>query len=107
MSEPTTRTFWLLFADDEPPEGKGFLGVCVVDVTAGDAATAKQVIARRFPNAQPDAEWIAAAIRHAWAHGCNPGGEIATYDITGQAQAETVPRNRLLQKDELLALGLI
>ncbi len=78
-----TKTFWLSFCDPDRPAGDRFLGVCVVDVTEADAARSKAIIAARFPNALPGAEWIAAATSVARHAGCNPGGEVAGYDVTG------------------------
>jgi hypothetical protein len=102
-----TRTFWLSFVDPDKPEGQRLLGVAIVDVNDEEAAHAKLDVAARFPNAQPDAEWIAAATSRAWAVGCNPGGEIGFMDITGQPQAAHGPRDRLMQYAELLDLGLV
>lgn len=78
---PTMKTFWLSFCDAERPEGERFLGACIVDVTDEEAADALIEIALRFPFAQPDAEWIAAATRKAHILGCNPGGQVASMEI--------------------------
>lgn len=103
-----TKTFWLSFCDPDAPAGQQFRGVCVVDVDDADAGTAAIDLAARFPNAQPGAEWIAAAMRKAWREGCNPGGEVATMELAPEALAAAppIPRNRLLQKDELRACGV-
>ena len=102
-----TRSYWLSFCDNDRPEGERFLGVAIVDVTDADAAAAKAIIDQRFPHHAPDAEWIAAASRKAWQEGCNPGGEMATMEITDLPVPEGVecPRNRLLTRDELARLG--
>lgn len=103
-----TRTFWLSFCDDDRPQGQQFLGVCVVDVTTTDADEALADIAMRFPQAKDGAEWIAAASKKAWREGCNPGGEMASADITeALAYAPVpVPRNRLMSFADLEALDL-
>lgn len=90
------RTFWLSFCDNHRPPGQRFLGVCVVDVTDEMAAEALEKIRREFPRAQAGAEWIAAATAQAWFMCCNPGGEVASLDITGAPQADAYPRDRLL-----------
>jgi hypothetical protein len=103
------RRFWLSFVDGTKPEGQRFLGVCIVEVTDEDAADAKAIIDDQFPQHAEGAEWIAAATRKAWLTGCNPGGEIATSDITEATPPEGVdlPLHRLLQKPELSRLGLV
>ena len=75
------KTFWLSFCDNELPKGQQLLGACIIDVTEADAEMAVMEVAQRFPLAQPDAEWIAAALRKAHELGCNPGGEVATLEI--------------------------
>jgi hypothetical protein len=104
-----TRRFWLSFVDPARPEGEQFLGVCIVEVTEAEAADAKAIIDRQFPQHAEGAEWIAAATRKAWAMGCNPGGEVATADITDATPPEgvTLPLDRMLQRAELQALGLV
>jgi hypothetical protein len=101
-----TRTFWLSFTDPHRPVGSQFLGVCVVDVSTADAALARQVFAQEKPFAKPGSEWIGAALRRAWQCGANPGGEVATLDISDAPEAATAPRDRLLGRVELVALGL-
>lgn len=76
-----TKTFWLSFCDSDRPTGSQFLGACVVDVTATEADEAALEVALRFPLAQPNAEWLAAAIKNAHRFGCNPGGEVASAEI--------------------------
>ena len=109
MTGWTGDRFWLSFVDDAKPEGQRFLGVCIVDVTAEDAAEAQAIIADRFPHHAEGAEWIAAATRKAWAMGCNPGGDRRRPTSPTQARARTAwtsPLHRLLQKPELAQLGL-
>jgi len=104
------RRFWLSFADDDRPKGQQFLGVCIVEVTEDEAARIKDELRVRFPRHGEGAEWMAAATRKAWTLGCNPGGEVATADITDMPLpngATTWPLNRLLQKDELQQLGFL
>ena len=97
-----TRTFWLSFCDNERPAGNQFLGVAVVDVTEEDAADMLAELDLRFPKHGPQAEWIAAAGRLAHLYKCNPGGEVLTSEVPTDIP---VPRNRLLQKDELEAFA--
>lgn len=92
-----TKTFWLSFVN----EGR-FAGVAIVDVDDEDAAEAKAIIDEKFPRHAPGAEWIAAATRKAWEMAANPGAVELPPDL-----AATLPRNRLLQKPELEAMGLI
>ncbi len=49
------------------------------------------------------------ASRKAWQMGCNPGGEMASADITDAPVPEglELPLHRLMQKPELQRLGLI
>jgi len=106
-----TRTYWLSFLDETRPPGQRHLGVCIVDVLEGDAEIARGLLSdlrarHDMPDPDNDAEWLLAATRLAHASGCNPGGQVAGYDITGRPEAATAPRDRLLQRAELVALGL-
>jgi hypothetical protein len=94
-----TKTYWLSFVDEHRPAGERFLGVCIVEVTEADAAAVRP---RLPPQAQPGAEWIAAAMRKAWRLGCNPGGTVASYELPGSAPASAM--NRLLSADEARAI---
>lgn len=76
------RIFWLSFCDADLPEGSQFLGACIIDVTAAEADEAAIDVLLRFPLAEPDAEWLAAAIKKTHALGCNPGGEVASAEFT-------------------------
>jgi hypothetical protein len=105
MSE--TKTFWLSFTDPDRPKGDQFLGVAVVDVTDADVARAAATVAKRYPNAQRGAEWIAAAIKKAHAMGCNPGGQVATMEMPrAWPKFKTCPRNELMSRARLLELDL-
>ena len=77
-----SKVFWLSFCDSDRPAGQRFLGACLVDVSAEEADEAAVMVTLRFPMAQPDAEWIAAATRKAHQLGCNPGGEVASCEIS-------------------------
>lgn len=77
-----SKVFWLSFCDAERPKGQQFLGACLVEVTAEDADAMAVEVAMRFPFAQPGAEWIGAAARKAHRLGCNPGGEVASVEVT-------------------------
>lgn len=91
---PKTQTFWLSFCDGDRPVGQQFLGVCVIDVNEEEAAAILPKMLLRFPMAQENAEWIAAATRKAHEHKCNPGGQVLTFDITGLPQTARYERNR-------------
>ena len=75
------RAFWLSFCDTARPTGQRFLGACVVEVVAVEADEAASEVSLRFPFAQPDAEWVAAALKKAHRLGCNPGGEVSFHEI--------------------------
>ena len=109
MTDATTRRFWLSFADDSKPRGQQFLGVCVVEVTFEEAASLLPRIDREFPNHQEGAEWISAAVDKAWRLKCNPGGEVASLDITNAPNPDgiDVPLNRLMSLAELKQRGLV
>lgn len=105
-----TRTIWLSFLDPDRPEGDRILGVTVVDVTEDQATAAALTLAAFFPKAGRGAAWIAAAIQQAHQTGSNPGGEVATVDLTDVTAPEKlaqIPRNRLLTRPELERLELI
>lgn len=83
-------TFWLSFCDGDRPEGDQFLGAAII----------------------PDCVNLVDAMQQAYAHGCNPGGEIAGYELPPQAFEEDVglrdaPRYTLMSKAELLARDII
>lgn len=109
-----TQTWWLSFCDGDKPEGEQFLGVAIVDVTEDDANTVHDLVTRRramhgLPPAERGVEWMAAAVERSHFTGCNPGGEVACLRIDEApefaAHDATLPRNRLLSKSELEALG--
>ncbi len=119
---PETRTYWLSFVDPDRPSGQKFLGVCIVDVTDADVRAVRDEVRAKFPTARDGAEWIAAASRCAWTHGCNPGGEILSVWLNDPKQdprdgsqslravmmpdaLDDLPRNRLLTFPELEAWG--
>ena len=102
----SARTFWLSFCDTKKRKGDQFSGACVVDVTDDDAREALTELVLRFPNHLDGAEWIAAATRKAHRAGCNPGGEVAGYDISaGTSEAlAAYERNRLYSRAEIEAI---
>jgi hypothetical protein len=108
MSLDAPHLFWLSFADTERPPGDQFLGVCIVEVSAAEAALARPLVEARYGRPAPQgAVWIAAAIRRAWATHCNPGCGVMTIDITDNHQIPELPRHRLLSRAALLALGIV
>lgn len=106
-ADDEVRTFWLSFCDGDRPKGDQFLGVCIVDVTGTEANEAQLDVLLRFPNARKGAEWLAAASRKCHRLGINPGGEMASFDITGMTPPEgvTVVKNQLLLKADLQSQG--
>lgn len=90
------RLYWLSFIDEME-----FLGCAVVEVTEEDAQIAGEDVRVRFPMAAPEAGWIAAAIKKAWATHCNPGGHVASALI--EEVPEGFPLHTLLSKDQLRA----
>jgi len=100
------KTFWLSFCDPTRPTGEQFLGVCIVDVTQEDADEALLDVVLNFPCAQEGAHWIGAASRKAHREGCNPGGEMASMDITGVPSPVPLVKNQLLSFADLERLGL-
>lgn len=102
-----TRAYWLSFCDGDKPTGQQFLGVCLVDVTDDMAADALLDIALRFPMAMDGAEWVAAAIKEAHRLGCNPGGEVASNDVTDGPPdiLAAHPRGKLMSLAELEAIA--
>lgn len=100
------KTFWLSFVDAAQPPGQRFRGVAIVDVSDGEAAEARDMVAAAFPDAQDGSEWIAAASRKAWLVGCNPGGEVLSIELP-PGHHESLPRHRLLSRDELNTLGAV
>lgn len=75
------RLWWLSFADGTKPTGEQFLGVAIVEALG-----------------------FIEAVRVAHLLGINPGGEVRGGPVPTEPYPETV-RNRLLSKDEILALG--
>lgn len=112
-----TQTWWLSFCDSDRPTGEQFLGVAIIDVTDEDAADNRDEVDRRRAqfNQPPPGEdeeyvyYLAAAIRMAHLLGCNPGGEVAGVRLDDEAHFADMdascPRNRLLLRPELEALG--
>jgi hypothetical protein len=106
-----TRTFWLSFVDPDRPEGQRNLGVCIIDIDELDIAAARVTLDKsRFASTyDPDKGPIVWAITaKARDVGCNPGGEVASYEITdadNPAWLARLPRNTLLTKDEAEALN--
>ena len=99
------KTFWMSFVDADRPAGHRFVGVAIVEVTDAEAAAILPDVQARFPHARPDAEWIAAATRKAWATGCNAGGEVGTIELPNGLYGH-LPRYQLLSRDELIAFGV-
>jgi hypothetical protein len=98
------KTFWLSFVDGDRAPGQQFLGVAIVDITDEEAAEALVEVQAKFPHARDGSEWLAAASRKAHLMACNPGGEMLSVELLPE-HAESLPRYRLLSRDELTSLG--
>lgn len=110
-----TQTWWLSFADADRPAGEQFLGVAIVDVTEVDVDEVTSLVTQRraqfgLPPADPEAVWMAAAVRKSHRTRCNPGGEVGAVRIDDAPhwpeRGPQVPRDQLLSKAQLAALGL-
>ena len=75
------KMFWLSFCDSNRLKGAQFLGAAVVEVTAEEADEAAVDVMLWYPFAQPDSEWIVAAVTKAHRLGCNPGGEVTSIEV--------------------------
>lgn len=93
------KTFWLSFVGDS-----GSLGCAIVDVSADEAALAKLDIDVRFPDHMEDAEWLAAALAKAHRLGVNPGGQVASWDVTGSLHLALYEREKLYSRQEIEAI---
>ena len=99
------KTFWLSFCNGDTGEN---IGVCVVEVTDEQADEAIHIIKRINPQGIcPDGEqWIAAAIGQTLQMECNPGGDVSVTEVKDPAVLPAdLPRNRLIQSDELQING--
>lgn len=111
-----TQTWWLSFCDTAKPEGQQFLGVVIVDVDERDKALGEMgATAIRASHGLPpltDAhdQWFAAAVSKTHRLKVNPGGECIGHrvdEIAPPDELAKVPRDRVLQKPELTALGVL
>ncbi len=109
------QTWWLSFCDPDKPTGQQFLGVAIVDVGEADMQRARPVAdaVRAQHGLGPvddDTAWMAAAIQQSHRARCNPGGEVGAVHIDDapafHEKDATLPRNRLLTRDELEDFGL-
>ncbi len=76
--------YWLSFCDNNRPEGKQFLGGCIVE-----------------------ADGVGEAVEESWRWRCNPGGEIAIVEITEKYKLNVARfrLNHLYSKEEIEDLG--
>lgn len=95
MNPYEVRTYWLSF---------GSHGIVVVDITKSQADEER---ARYEQMHDPvNGPWVAAATREAYrVCRCPYEYEVTTIELTGEL-ARTMPRNRLVHKNELEQLGL-
>lgn len=100
-----TKTFWISFCDSDT--GKN-IGVCVVEVTGEQAEEAIAIHKQVNPQGEhPTDEWMIAAIGQTLLMECNPGGEVAMQEVPDPSVLPPdLPRNRLIQEDELKRNGL-
>ena len=99
-------TMWLSFVDPDKPKGERFLGVSIVDVSEEEVKEAFE----EHPEAhdREKAALIIAATQKAYAHGCNPGGEVLGHACpTEKAKIPEELKYRLLSAAELEAADLI
>lgn len=111
-----TQTWWLSFCDPDKPEGQQFLGVVIVDVNERDktlgefGAAAIRASHGLPPLTDPTDQWMSAAIAKSHRLRINPGGECVGHrvdDIAPPEELARCPRDRVLQKPELAALGVL
>lgn len=99
-----TRTYWLSFSDGRRPEGDQFLGVVVVDVDSEVLADTPPLPAHII---DPEARWLAAAIRETWRAKVNPGGGVLSHRLDDLPSFSTVhavyPRLTLLSRADIAA----
>ena len=98
--------FWLSFCLGDRPKGEQFAGVTLVDTDVADDAGEAEL-----------REALKTAIKHAWAVGANPGGQVASTLITDAGLARMsnrervrlarAPRDTLMSKEELQHYDLI
>jgi hypothetical protein len=72
------KLWWLSFCDPERPEGERSLGACIV------------------PGAS-----LEAAMKLAWASGCNPGGEIEAFELPFEDPPAPFPLLTLMSKADI------
>jgi hypothetical protein len=94
------KTYWLSFCAEDTGQN---IGVCVVEVSDEQAAEAVQIAKAANPGGvYPDGhEWIVAAIGQSLLMECNPGGHVEATEVDPSTLPAALPRNRLVQKDEL------
>ena len=81
---------WLSFCDPAKPAGSQFLGACIVEV----------------PGHPDERVCCARAIAAAWEHGCNPGGEVESYQLPAEKEDFCRPHlNRLMNRREAERIG--
>jgi len=76
--------WWLSFSDESPPQGRGFLGVAIVE-----------------------GHGVASAAERAHGLKINPGGSVRGTKLIGDGIPAPQFRNKLLSREQLSAAGLI
>lgn len=94
--------WWLSFVD---ADGR-FLGVAIVDVGPSDLDEALVSLIERGMNTDDVAQAIGAAAARAWQLGCNPGGQVAAFQLPSGVSIPGQYRRRLLNKAEAEAAGV-
>jgi hypothetical protein len=101
------KTYWMAFA--EATTGKN-LGVCVVEVTAEQAAEAVALVKRINPKGKCEhgEEWTVAAVGQSLRLKCNPGGGMQLTEVLDPSVLPVgLPRNTLILPEELQQNGWV
>lgn len=90
-SDAAPLLWWLSFCDAARPKGQQFLGACIIE----------------GGNTRDRAADLRLALRNAWRHECNPGGDVKAHPIPPEAARLIEKRwiGRLLSRAEADAVG--
>ncbi len=98
-----SKTIWMSFV-----KPAGFAGVCLVEIDDRNQANGLRMADLLFPDHRDTDGSHSAALRESHKRKCNPGGEAMSFEIPAEAlpQLAHVPRNTLLSRADMEALGL-
>jgi hypothetical protein len=99
------KTYWMSFADATTGEN---LGVCVITVSAEQAAEAVALVKCINPEGRCEngEEWTVAAVGQSLRMECNPGGGMQLTEVLDPSVLPAdLPRNRLIRLEELQRNG--